>query len=191
MIEFIDEGVEQAARQIKEAVKSPDKRRADYFTAVRDRGMLNASLDVLSKQFDEAHKEEGLVSKWEYYNPNVQGGTDLVSHREVYGFRLVDASEIDFGGGLTPTAQKEGPVRRGDLVMMCAPREVINMIRLEDAKAANDDLKAPQEAFKKNVEDNKVKTSSGEVQGAVPFGTIKQSTEQLYKTSEAADPNST
>lgn len=166
--------------------RTPEKRTAEYFTAVRQRGMLNAGLDTLSKAFDETHKEEGLVSKWEYYNPNITGGVDQAMGREAMGFRMVDASEIKFSKLPTPSSQKEGIVRRGDLVLMCAPREVLNTIRLQDAQAASDDLKAPQEAFKKNVADNKVKTSSGELQGAVPFGAIKRSAEELFKVGDTA-----
>lgn len=186
MVEFTDET--QPGPEKPKAEVTPEKRRAEYFTAVRERGMLNASLDMLSKAFDDTHKEEGLVSKWEYYNPNIQGGTDIVMGREAMGFRVVDASEIKIGSLPTPTAQKEGPVRRGDMMLLCADRATMNMIRLQDAQAANDDLKAPQDAFKQNVEQNKVKTSSGEMQGAVPFGAIKRGDEQLYKVGESAQP---
>jgi hypothetical protein len=185
MVEFTEDAT------AKESKPTPEKRRSDYFTAVRERGMLNAGLDVLSKAFDDAHKEEGLVSKWEYYNPNITGGTDIAMGREAMGFRMVDASEVSFGELATPSSQKEGPVRRGDLVMMCSTREIANLIRLQDAQAAQTDLKAPEAAFKQNVEDRKVVTSSGEVQGAVPFGAIKQSQEQLFKTGDAQQPGTT
>ena len=163
----------------EEVKATPPKVTSDFFVAVRERGFLNASLDELAKSFEADNP--GRAAKWEFFRPSMDGGTDMVVNREAQGYELVDSKDWNMNMG-SMSAQKEGPIRRGDLVLMSAPREIANMIRLQDAEAAHADLNAPKAAFEENVNSNKVKLSDGTLKAAEPFGTIKQSVEQVAKT---------
>lgn len=172
MVDF-DETVE-AAEITTDPRLQGDKPKANFFAQVRERGMLNAGLDALAKEF-EAHNP-GWVAKWEFYNPNIVGGTDVVMSREATGFKVVQPRELP---SLANSAQKEGPIRRGDLALIACSREDWNMLRLQDARAAHDDLQAPRAAFEENVSKNTVPLSSGESASATTFGTIKRSVEEV------------
>lgn len=175
---------EAAIGQAQTAIPT-GKRRSEYFAAVRERGMLNAGLDMLAKAYESDHPDEAV--RWEFYKPSMDGGADMVVNREAMGFHLVDAGSINLSDNPTPTAQKEGPVRRGDLVMMAGPRDVVNALRLQDAQAAHDDLQAPKQAFEENISKTKAELSDGTVEGPTAFGTIKSKTEIVHKQGERKD----
>lgn len=170
MVDFEDE-----ATKVETNVRTQgDKKPANFFAQVRSRGMLNAGLDSLVEEFQAANPDR--VAKWEYYNPAIVGGTDIVMSREALGYRVVQPSEIP---SMATSIQKEGPIRRGDLALIACSREVYNMQRLQDAQAAEDDLRAPAAAFAENVGKNTVTLSSGESASASTFGNIKRSVEEV------------
>jgi len=185
MIDFTEEPESEVGKPATKSDIPSGKRRAEYFAAVRERGMLNAGLDQVAKAFESENPDMGF--RWEFYKPSMDGGTDMVVNREAMGFRLVDASEIHLSDNPTPSAQKEGPVRRGDLVGMAGPRDVVNALRLSDAQAAHDDLQAPKAAFEENISKTKVATSDGTLEGPQAFGTIKTKTEEVHKLGERQD----
>ena len=171
--------------QAPKASDGGEKLRADFFVAVRERGMLNASLDQFARIYEATHK--GRRAKWEYYNPTKEGGTDTVMFRQSMGFQIVDFSELQFGDAPEGGIEQKGPVRRGDMVLMSCTNETANRIRLDDAVAAEADLKAPEQAFKDSVSSNKTRLTDGTVEGAEPFGRIKQTTEEIPKVAENSD----
>lgn len=167
------------------AAERTEKRRSSFFVAVRERGLLNASLDELAKAYEEDHP--GEKAKWEFYKPEMSGGTDMALNREALGYHFVDAVEI--GNSQSAVAPKEGLVRRGDLVLMAAPNHIHNTLLLEDAKAALDDVKAPERAYKENLEaKTMVKTSAGETVHSNAFGSITKKEEVVEKTGESQQP---
>lgn len=148
------------------------KKYSKFFAAVRARGILNAMLDGPVKAFEEAN--EGFRCRWEYAPPS--GDNTLIVAREGMGFRIVDASEL---GDLTDSQQKDGPVRCGDLVLMAAPEEIVNMVEYEDAKAAFEDFKLPETTYRKHLETIQVRTKSGELVSPAPTGRIRMTTEAV------------
>ena len=111
-----DEQISTDAR----VVRGIGKTKAEFFAAVRNRGVLNAMLDGPAIAFEEA--KPGLKCRWEFAPKT--GDNTMVVAREALGFRVVDASEV---GPLTDSQQKKGPVQRGDLILMCAPEEIMKM----------------------------------------------------------------
>lgn len=159
----------------KSAAKWPEtmpsgKGKSDFFAAVRQRGMNNALLDEPGQAYEREHP--GMKCKWEYLPPN--GDNSLVIAREMQGYKIVDAGE--FTG--TESSQKSGPIKRGDLVLMAAPEEVHQAILDADARAAIEDLRAPETAYRDALDQKKVNTSSGP-QTAKPVGQIVRSSEIL------------
>lgn len=144
------------------------KAKSDFFAAVRQRGMNNALLDEPAQSYMRSHP--GMEAKWEYCPPN--GDNSLVIAREMQGFKIIDASEIQG----TASSQKSGPVRRGDLILMAAPKEIYGLIRETDAKAALEDLKLPETSYRDALEANVVQTSGGPDR-ARPIGQITRTTE--------------
>lgn len=152
----------------KEGNSSEFVKTAQRFASVRERGMLNAGLDALAQVFVE--ENPSIAVRWEYYSPSSDNGQDMVTMREAMGWTLCDYSDLK---KTTATTPKKGLVRRGDLVLMWAPKEVDEHYRLQDAMAAHVDLRAPQIAFQDALEKNKVQLSDGSEDRAKGVGTIK------------------
>lgn len=148
-----------------------EKRKSDFFTGVRERGLLNTMLDEPAMKFEQLHPD--LKAKWEH-SPS-SGDTSMVVYREAQGFRLVDASEL---GPVTESAQREGPIRRGDLVLMAAPREVYEAILAADAEAADLDYRQPELTYKEHMKNLQVRLQSGEVRHGKGFGEIRRTVEE-------------
>ena len=78
-----------------------------------------------------------------------------------------------------PCMPKTGMIRRGDTVLMLAPKEVELAQLAQDAEVAQVDSQAPKAAFEDALAQNKVRRDGGEIEQAKPIGRIKTSTEQL------------
>lgn len=169
MMDF-DNGDKQPEAQSAPAVARKDeagKNVAGMFAAVRDRGMLNASLDVLAQAYEKSHPD--MRCRWETYRPNSDLGTDNVMARQAQGFKLVDASEL-VG---TPAAETTGLVRRGDLVLMAGSQSMVDMLSAQDAEAASQDARLAKDAYVEGLSSKKVRRTDGEIDEARPTGTIK------------------
>jgi hypothetical protein len=158
------------------ATDASGKKLAPIFAAVRSRGMINASMDALAKNFEDHYREQNLGTRWEFYNPNITGGTDLVMFREGMGYKIVT---WDMMPNQTETTQKGGMVKRGDLILLCAPWEIIREEMRQDAANAQADVKAPEAAYKDSLENRKVKRSDNETDQAVGVGQIKVRQEEV------------
>lgn len=159
------------------------KRTGDFFTAVRERGLLNSMLDEPAHAFMQAHPD--MMCKWEF-SPT-SGDNSMVTYREAQGFRLVDASEL---GTVTQSSQKTGPLRRGDLVLMAAPQDVYQSILDADAEAADLDYKVPETAYKDHMNNLKVRLASGEERRGKGFGEIRRTYEETsIPTGVASESN--
>lgn len=160
-----------AAAAVSEAdaqdILASPKAKAAFFVAVRQRGLVNAMLEQAEQTI--RHKNPGMATRWEYAPPN--GDDSMVTARESQGFRVVHNSELG------AEARRPGPVRRGDLILMIGPQELVDELAQMDARAAQEDLKAPEEAFRSSLEARKVTTKSGTEEHAMPFGDIKRTTE--------------
>lgn len=165
MVDFTDDNKKGSTREdnASDLIKT-----AQRFASVRERGMLNAGLDALAQAFVEEYPD--IAVRWEYYSPTADNGQDMVTMREAMGWTLCDYSDLK---NVTATTPKKGLVRRGDLVLMRAPKEVDEHYRLQDAMAAHADLRAPQIAFQDALERNKVTLSDGSEDRAKGVGTIK------------------
>jgi hypothetical protein len=159
----------------------PDKKVSQAFAAVRERGMLNASLDVLAKRYEEDNP--GLKCRWEFYRPSSDNGEDQVTMREAMGWTLADHANFK---DHTESAKKTGIIRRGDLVLMAAPDQVDLDYRMQDAVAAHADLKAPERSYKESLEKRTVKLNDGTDDRAKGVGTIKVQ-EQLVTPRQTTD----
>lgn len=167
--------IARAKADLGVTVDEGGKSRANFFSQVREKGLLNASLDLLSDQFKQRYPS--MEVKWVHYNPlNTTNGDLLSTGHEAFGYRMVQWEELK---GVGESVPRTGPVRRGDQVLMCVDRATYNEQRLQDARLAYDDLTAPEQAFKTQVEANKVKTSSGEKVGATGFGKIRSKEETI------------
>jgi len=144
------------------------KKSAEQFAAVRERGMLNASLDTLAKRFEE--QNPGRRARWEFYKPNSDNGEDQVIMREGMGWKLANYDDL---GDKTESAPKSGLIRRGDLVLMHADVATHEAYARQDADAAHADLQAPKAAFEDALDNNRVKLSDGSTDQAKGFGQIK------------------
>jgi hypothetical protein len=169
MIDFEDDKPEKAPDKT-----ASGKNTAKRFAAVRARGVLNAGMDMLAQEYEDAHKD--MKTRWEYYAPTKDGGTDMVTMREGMGWKVIDWSEVP---NRTASTTSTGPVRRGDLVLMCAPAYLVKEELEQDAEAARVELKSSETAFKTNLEGKKVTLSSGERDGAVGVGSIKTRVEEV------------
>lgn len=159
------------AREVK--VGPDGKTSADFFASVRQRGVLNSILDEPVKVFESLNPD--MRARWEYFPPN--GDTTLVVAREALGYHVVDAAEI--ADEMGQTFAKSGPIRRGDLVMMAAPKEVVDADEAQDARAAAEDLKLPERTYRDSLEANKVTLSTGEQDHARPIGNIRTTVEEF------------
>lgn len=175
MVEFAETG------GVRLPAPAEGTKTADTFAAVRERGMLNAGLDVLAQRFVEAHPD--MAVRWEFYRPSQDNGTDQVQMREAMGWALADYDHL---GDKTASAPKSGVIRRGDLVLMFAPKSVDNQQRMQDAVAAHADLKAPERAYKDSLDKNKVRLNDGTEDQAKGIGQIKVA-EQLVTPRQTQD----
>lgn len=157
--------------------QAPAKRSAEFFAAVRARGLLNAMLDGPALAYERANP--GWRARWEYFPAGPGADNTMVVYREGVGFKLVDAAEL---GEKTASEQADGLVRRGDLVLMAGPEDLVNELELEDAKRAYDDYKLPEAAYREHVESIRVKRKDGTEEKGRPFGSITRTTETLGPT---------
>ena|SRR6267143_797242 len=153
--------------------EAPKGKDSEFFAAVRARGILNAMLDGPALRFEKNNK--GFRCRWEYGPPN--GDKTLVVAREAMGFRIVQAEEL--GTDFTASEQSSGPVRRGDLVLMCAPEEIVNEIEYDDAKRAYEDWKLPETSYKDHLRSIKVRTRDGATIGTQSRGGMERKEEVI------------
>lgn len=152
--------------------RTATKPSADFFISVRKRGILNTMLEGPALKFQELNP--GWATRWEWYPAN--GDTTLVTAREASGYRVVDAEEL--GETASNFAQKTGPIRVGDLVLMAAPQEIHDSSLAADALAAEEDLKMPETAFRQNLESNKARSQQfGTEEVAKPVGKVTHTVE--------------
>lgn len=166
--------VEQDKRLVDQL--GPDK--AQFFLAVRRRGQLNAMLDGPALQYERLHPDR--LTRWEYAPQD--GDNSMVIAKEAMGFSLVDASELyDPEDESRPaSAPTKGPVRCGDMVLMSGPRELVEFIHMEDARAAYEDWKLPETLYNESLAARTtVRSPSGQELHAVPFGKVTQQLEHL------------
>lgn len=159
-------GAPVTATDAEDVVATDPKARAAFFVAVRQRGLVNAMLEQMESIARQ--KFPGYATRWEFAPPN--GDDAMVTAREAQGFKVVHNSDLGEG-------RRQGPVRRGDLILMIGPKELVAELASMDARAALEDLKAPEEAFRTSLESRKVTTKVGTEEHAKPFGEIKQTTE--------------
>lgn len=158
--------------KVPELTTPSGKKVADQFVVVRQRGILNAGMDALADQV--LNTNPGMAVRWERYSPNSDSGMDNVTAREALGWRLASYADIK---DKTPSMPKDGMIRRGDTVLMIAPKEVELAQLAQDAEAAAVDAQAPKAAFEDALATNKVRRDGGEIESAKPIGRIKTSTE--------------
>jgi hypothetical protein len=147
------------------------RKQSDFYTGVRTRGFLNATLDEIALRFQADHPEQRV--KWEH-SP-VSGDSSMVTMREAQGLRVVDATELK---ETTDSSQKAGPIRRGDLIMMAGPKEVLDALDAADAEAADQDYKLPETTYKEYLEKQQYRLSSGETKPGKGFGEIRRTYEE-------------
>lgn len=153
---------------------NPDgKAKADFFIAVRERGVLNSILDGPARLYERLNPGERV--RWEFFPSN--GDTTLVVAREALGYHVVDAAEI--ADEMGPSFSRSGPIRRGDLVMMSAPVEIVEAEEAQDAKAAAEDLKLPERTYRDSLESYRVLTKSGTEDYARPIGNVRSTEEEF------------
>lgn len=137
-----------------EATLRLKKKHANFFAAVRARGILNHMLDGPAKAFDD--NNPGFKARWEYCPAG--GDKTFIVAREGLGFHVVDAAEL---GDKTTSEQKEGPIKVGDMILMAGPDYVVAAIEMEDARAAFEDFKLPQESYRQHINSIGAKLSDG------------------------------
>jgi hypothetical protein len=147
------------------------KKQGDFYTGVRERGMLNAMLDHPAAMFLKSHPD--MMVKWEHSPPS--GDMSMVTMREAQGFRIVNAEELS---GNTESSQKVGPVRRGDLVLMAAPKEVYEAILAADAEAADLDYRTPELTYKEHMNNMNFRLADGSTRRGKGFGEIRRTVEE-------------
>lgn len=147
------------------------KRTGDFFTGVRERGLLNSMLDAPAAAFERAHPD--MKCKWEHAPPS--GDVTMITMREAQGYRVVDAGELS---DKTDSSQKTGPVRRGDLVLMAAPVEVHDAILAADAEAADTDYRTPELTYKEHIANQNYPLKDGTTRRGKGFGEIRRSYEE-------------
>lgn len=156
-----------------------DKRRGEFFTGVRERGLLNAMLDAPAKAFERSHPD--MKCKWEF--APTSGDVSMLTMREAQGYRVVDAAEIS---GQTDSAQKTGPLRRGDLVLMAAPTEIHEELLAQDAEAADLDYKTPETTYKEHMANMEFRLKDGTTRRGKGFGEIRRTQEETPIPSQGA-----
>lgn len=135
------------------------------------RGMLGQIMNAPMEKYLELHPE--MACRWEHMPRD--DAMSLVPFREAQGYHIVDAAEL---GPTTQSAQKTGPIRKGDLVLMACPKETQDAIDTQDYEAADNDFKTPERTYKEAMEQKSYETKSGEVLRAPAFGKITRSNEE-------------
>lgn len=136
--------------------------------------MLNQLLQQPKDAYERLHPDKAV--RWEHAPKD--GDLTMVSFREAQGYVLVTADELAEDGKLTESAQKAGPVRRGDLVLMAAPKEVHEAVLAQDAEAADTDFRTPEITYKEHMEKQRYKIATGETRPGKGFGQIRRSYEE-------------
>lgn len=152
-------------------VRGTTKRQSDFHVSVRDRGMLNTMLDGPAASYEEAHPDKKC--KWVYWPSS--GDTTMIEGNESRGWFVVDASEIQG----TPSSQKEGPIRRGDVVLMAAAREIAAMEEAQDAMLAKSEADLPVESYKQAIQNVRATLPDGTVVETPAAGDIRQKAETV------------
>lgn len=150
------------------------KKHSTFMAAVRARGILNRMLDGPVQAFERGNP--GWRARWEYCPPS--GDKTFVVAREGMGFRIVDARELgeEF---MTPSGQREGQVKIGDLILMAGPEDLVNEIEEEDARMAYEDFKLPEEAYRQHIRGIKAKLRDGSEKETEAVGEIRQTQEVI------------
>ena len=149
------------------------KGKGSFFVSVRERGILNSILDEPAKMYERMHPDKRV--RWEYFPSN--GDTTMVVAREALGWEIVDSSEL--AEHMPASWAKSGPMRRGDLVMMAADVAIAEEEDAADARAAAEDLKLSERAYRDNLETTKTRRRDGEIDWAKPTGTVKRQVETV------------
>lgn len=142
------------------------KKHAQFFAAVRARGILNSMLDGPALAYEK--QNPGFRARWEYNPPG--GDKMMIVAREGIGFHIVDAKEL---GEKTESEQKYGPIKVGDLILMAAPEHIVAAIEMEDARAAYEDFKLPVQAYKDHIRGIKAKLHDGTLKETEPTGDVR------------------
>lgn len=171
------EGEQKVAEAEEQTVRGLTKKQAEFFAAVRMRGMLNTMLETPAKVFEEQNPD--MKCRWEWWPPN--GDNAMVVAREAQGFRLVYAKEVS----TTTSSDREGIVRRGDLVLMAGPKVLVDMIHAEDARAAQEDYKLSETAYREHLKNEvKVRLRDGTIVTGQPIGSVKRTVETIDNVRE-------
>ncbi len=155
-----------------DAVDRLRKKHSTFFAAVRARGILNHMLDGPAKAYDD--NNPGHKSRWEYCPAG--GDKTFIVAREGLGFHIVDAAEL---GDKTDSEQKTGPIKVGDLILMAAPDYVVAAIEIEDARAAFEDFKLPEESYRQHIRSIKARLHDGSYKGAEDVGELRVHQEEV------------
>lgn len=123
------------------------------------------------EQYKESHPDEDV--RWEFSPPN--GDQTMVIAREGMGFHVVQASDLPNGS----TTGRTGAIRVGDMVLMAGPKRLTSMIKEMDDRAALEDLRSPETAYRDSVTRTKATNSTGEKVGAAPIGQVLQHAEAV------------
>lgn len=161
-------------------VDESGKKHSNFFAAVRARGILNTMLDEPVRKFEASNP--GWRARWEYCPPS--GDKTLIVAREGMGFRIVDAKEL---GEATPSGQKEGPIRVGDLILMAAESHIVAAIEMDDAKAAFEDYKLPEESYREHIRGIKARLRDGTEKPTQPVGGVRTAQEEIRPPREFKD----
>lgn len=138
---------------------------------VQQEGRLAQILGGPVKRFEELYP--GQRCRWEHM-PNKED-MSTVGFREAQGYHIVKAEELNPD---TESAQRTGPIRRGDLILMAAPVEVHEALLAQDAQAADDDFRTPELTYKEELSRKQYASTDGGTTPGVGFGKIKRTYEE-------------
>lgn len=134
-------------------------------------GQLGMIMNMPMLRFQELHPEQRC--RWEHVPE--KDSMSLVPFREAQGYHVVQAEELN---PEQASAQKTGPIRKGDLILMAAPKEVHEAILGQDSEAAENDAYMPERTYKEALAAKQYKAGDSQVLPGRPFGEIRRSTEQ-------------
>lgn len=150
-----------------------EKKTGDFYTGVRQRGMLNTMLQGPQLRYETLHPDQRC--RWEF-SPTT-GDNSMVVYREAQGYHIVKNSELELQE--TSADKSDTPVRRGDLVLMAALAEVHQALLDADAEMADQDYRAPERAYKDAMEDKQYKLNDGDIRPGRAFGDIKRTADMV------------
>lgn len=168
-----------APDQVQVQARPDGKLQSNFFSAVRERGILNAMMRDPAMKFEKDNP--GLLTKYVFAPTN--GDTTWITANEAMGFRLVDWGEIEG----TNSSKTSGPIRFGDAVLMCAPKELFLQVEAEDAQRAKDDIKLPETAYRDALESTKTRRSDGQEDQAKPIGTVRRAVETIVPKQQGGE----